>query len=150
MSTEVGVLPPDYVAGTGLAFGEYEVEEGVWQRVRWDFDLDQWVDVGAPKPSIGAIETFASKKVNTIADLKSEPGFFESLFTSTPAREILGFYEVGDGGGGTFYWDVSESKANHNGGTIINPKHNSVIGSENWYEATVYPFFAAMDKNQSI
>ncbi|HTN45194.1 MAG TPA: hypothetical protein VL098_02520 [Flavipsychrobacter sp.] len=34
--------------------------------------------------------------------------------------EVLGYYEPGDGGGGTFYWD-SGSIASDNTGTVINP-----------------------------
>ena len=33
----------------------------------------------------------------------------------------LGYHTQGDGGGGVFYWDANEDKANHNGGTIIDP-----------------------------
>jgi len=34
---------------------------------------------------------------------------------------IKGYHSAGDGGGGVFYWDSSQDKANHNGGTIIDP-----------------------------
>lgn len=33
--------------------------------------------------------------------------------------QLLGFHSKGDGGGGVFYWDATQDKANHNGGTII-------------------------------
>ena len=34
---------------------------------------------------------------------------------------LKGYHEVGDQGGGLFIWDPNESKANHNGGTVIDP-----------------------------
>jgi len=34
---------------------------------------------------------------------------------------VLGYHTAGDGGGGIFRWDANEDKANHNGGTVIDP-----------------------------
>lgn len=38
-----------------------------------------------------------------------------------PKVYALGYYAVGDGGGGLFYYSPNEPKTNHNGGTIIDP-----------------------------
>lgn len=52
-------------------------------------------------------------RVKTIDDLKS---LKEDHNDRT--IEVLGYYEAGDGGGGTFYWDATSTEAD-NGGTII-------------------------------
>lgn len=49
--------------------------------------------------------------VNSITDLKAHTTDINSI-------EVLGYYEAGDGGGGTFFWDAS-STATDNGGTVI-------------------------------
>lgn len=51
----------------------------------------------------------------------------------TISANVLGFYQVADGGRGIFYWASGEDKQNHNGGTIIDPSHTAVIGSAAWY-----------------
>ncbi|MFT4093699.1 MAG: hypothetical protein QM640_08660 [Niabella sp.] len=50
--------------------------------------------------------------VNTIADLK-----LAAIPTENYAN-VLGYYSIGDGGGGEFYWDAA-STDNENGGTIF-------------------------------
>lgn len=54
----------------------------------------------------------------------------------TKSALVLGFSSANDQGGGIFRWNSNEDKANHNGGTVINPDHNSTIGSTNWYSAS--------------
>lgn len=39
--------------------------------------------------------------------------------TALGTVSVNGYHTAGDGGGGEFYWDASQDKANHNGGTII-------------------------------
>lgn len=51
--------------------------------------------------------------VNTISDLLSADTGNSII--------VLGYHSENDGGGGLFYWDATEDKANHNGGTIIDP-----------------------------
>lgn len=51
--------------------------------------------------------------VDTIADLLSAP--------KGQVVQVLGYHERGDGGGGVFFYDETEDKANHNGGTVISP-----------------------------
>lgn len=34
---------------------------------------------------------------------------------------VSGFWEIGDGGGGIFFWDSNIEKSRHNGGTVIDP-----------------------------
>ena len=46
---------------------------------------------------------------------------------------VSGYYTKGDGGGGQFYWDESGNKADHNGGTVIDPDHSETIGDSLWY-----------------
>jgi len=47
----------------------------------------------------------------------------EALLSASQSGQYttLGYHTAGDGGGGEFYWDSSQDKANHNGGTIIDP-----------------------------
>lgn len=52
------------------------------------------------------------EKINNIAELKQRVGIANSNIS------LLGYYSVGDGGGGEFYWD-STSTETDNGGTII-------------------------------
>jgi hypothetical protein len=44
-----------------------------------------------------------------------------SMEHKTGSVQLLGYHERGDGGGGVFYWDATADKAEHNGGTIIDP-----------------------------
>ena len=47
----------------------------------------------------------------------------EALLSASQSGQYttLGYHTAGDGGGGEFYWDATQDKANHNGGTIIDP-----------------------------
>jgi len=56
------------------------------------------------------------KIVNTIKDLLDVTPKFDGY-----GVRALGYHEPNDGGGGVFYWDANQDKANHNGGTIIDP-----------------------------
>lgn len=51
-------------------------------------------------------------KINTIANLKARKG------TPNTKVEVLGYYAIGDGGGGEYYWD-NTSTSTDNGGSII-------------------------------
>lgn len=62
-------------------------------------DTTKWVCI-ASKNSI----------VNSIAELKT--------ISNIESINVLGYYEKGDGGGGTFYWDETSTETD-NGGTII-------------------------------
>lgn len=62
-------------------------------------DTTKWVCI-ASKNSI----------VNSIVELKT--------ISNIESINVLGYYEKGDGGGGTFYWDATSTEAD-NGGTII-------------------------------
>jgi len=62
-------------------------------------DTTKWVCI-ASKNSI----------VNSIAELKT--------ISNIESINVLGYYEKGDGGGGTFYWDATSTETD-NGGTII-------------------------------
>jgi len=46
---------------------------------------------------------------------------------------VKGYHSVDDGGGGYFYWDANEDKANHNGGTIIDP---NIVFPTDWSNTT--------------
>jgi len=59
-------------------------------------------------------------KVNTISDLLNVD--LSNWDGVQPFVVLtLGYHTQGDGGGGIFYWDANQDKANHNGGTIIDP-----------------------------
>ena len=47
-----------------------------------------------------------------------------------------GFYESGDGGGNTFFWDPSRPKTDHNGGTVIDPDTTVSPGEPGWWTTT--------------
>jgi len=51
-------------------------------------------------------------KINNIAELKTRRG------GSNATVKVLGYFNVGDGGGGSFYWDDTSTET-ENGGTII-------------------------------
>ncbi|HSH35848.1 hypothetical protein, partial [Schnuerera sp.] len=133
ISTDVGVLPPDYVAGSGLAFGQYPVEEDIFQRVRWDFDKGEWIHIGAPQPSLRRTDSFFTKKLNTVKDFENEiPNTFEFFLTSTPTRRTLGYNEINDGEGSLYYWSSDRTRQDHNGLQIISPTwDNGSYGNEN-------------------
>lgn len=69
-------------------------------------DTTKWVCI-ASKNSI----------VNSIAELKT--------ISNIESINVLGYYEKGDGGGGTFYWDSASTESDNGGDTIqatgINP-----------------------------
>ena len=53
-------------------------------------------------------------------------GNISALLSTTPIADgytvfVKGYHTPGDGGGGVFYWDETEPKSSHNGGTIIDP-----------------------------
>jgi len=54
---------------------------------------------------------------DTISDLLD----VDTSSNSDKCYFIKGYHSIGDSGGGVFYWDANEDKANHNGGTIIDP-----------------------------
>ena len=69
------------------------------------------------------------KQATLVADTLSD------LLSADTAGNIYvnGYHTAGDGGGGEFYWDASQGKANHNGGTIIDP---DVTFPTDWTNAT--------------
>jgi len=68
----------------------------------------------------------------------------EALLSASQSGQYttLGYHTAGDGGGGEFYWDSSQDKANHNGGTIIDPDvtfpsdWTNQTQVTNWFTAT--------------
>jgi hypothetical protein len=48
---------------------------------------------------------------------------------------LSGYHAVNDGGGGVFFWSPSADKADHNGGTVIDPSHTGVVGDSTWWTA---------------
>ncbi|MBI5509583.1 MAG: hypothetical protein HY903_12595 [Deltaproteobacteria bacterium] len=85
------------------------------------------------KPSIGATPdpcpAPATIEVETLGDLTAAP--------PCPGMTALvrGFYAAGDYGGGAWYWDDGRSKAEHNGGTVVDPTHSMAPGSPGWWDA---------------
>lgn len=65
----------------------------------------------------------AGKEINNIAENAINAITFDNIaqlkLNSNIGRvDVLGYYTKGDGGGGTFYWDLTSTEAD-NGGTII-------------------------------
>lgn len=61
----------------------------------------------------------------------------ENIFRDGDRVELLGFGAAGDGGGGPVFWDPNEDRANHNGGSIIDPTHSATPGdvAGGWYDS---------------
>lgn len=55
--------------------------------------------------------------------------------------ETQGFHSAGDGGGGTFYYSASEDRANHDGGTIIDPTNAADLAT--WDASAKTTWFTA-------
>jgi hypothetical protein len=67
---------------------------------------------------------------DTVADLAN-------VQHKTGSIQLLGFHTKGDGGGGVFYWDATKDKAEHNGGTVIDPSIAGLVA--NWeYTQNLY------------
>lgn len=76
--------------------------------------------------------------VDTIQDLLALDR--NALKTSAKVY-VLGYHEPNDGGDGLFIWDADGDKANHNGGTIIDPMKsfpdwNNENSKDNWFNNT--------------
>jgi hypothetical protein len=64
----------------------------------------------------------ALTKVKNVIDITADTmADLLSMEHKTGSVQLLGYHERGDGGGGVFYWDSSKDKADHNGGTVIDP-----------------------------
>lgn len=74
---------------------------------------------GAASESISTAVYSRARVVDTIADLATLP--------TGQAAQVLGFHTKGDGGGGVFFYDDTEDKANHNGGTVIDPAKAGLV-----------------------
>lgn len=82
----------------------------------------------APKRSTG--QNPPNGVVKTIADLKKlGPNKAATIQSANNYVQVLGYFEPGDGGGGSFYWDP-DSTASANGGTVISMAANK--GSGRW------------------
>jgi len=80
------------------------------------------VDNGLPdtvgnSQRINALVKLSGRVVNSIKDLGSIPKEADKNSVS-----VMGFYANTQIGGGTFYWDASRDKTDHNGTTIIAPE----------------------------
>ena len=64
-----------------------------------------------------------ANSVDTVADLATA--------NKGSAIQVLGFHTKGDGGGGVFFYDDTEDKANHNGGTVIDPAKAGLVADWN-------------------
>lgn len=90
----------------------------------------------------GAIDLSKAVKsvvtVDTIKELVLKTANIDGIGCSV---NVLGYHEPEDGGGGYFYWDANEDKANHNGGTIIDPNiafptdWNNTTQQTTWFTA---------------
>ena len=74
------------------------------------FNLTHSINAG--EISLTSKDLASTKLVDSITELKLISGSIADKL------EVLGYYEKGDGGGGTFYWDATSTETD-NGGTII-------------------------------
>jgi hypothetical protein len=63
------------------------------------------------------LEASGTFSLNSIADLVE----YGSGNSDKQAITVLNYHSDVEGGGDNFYWDATQDKANHNGGTIIDP-----------------------------
>jgi hypothetical protein len=73
----------------------------------------------------------ALNTVDTISDL------VEVLTSKYTTIGVLGFYGIGDEGGGVYDYDATGSKTTHNGGTIIDPDIGVTPGDPGWWTPPV-------------
>jgi hypothetical protein len=99
---------PMNAQGTGIG-------EGAWER-QYNEDMDpRWLG-------------FVDRSMTAFRNLTPVD---DDAFT------ISGFYLDNPLGGGTFYWDSTIAKEEHNGGTIISPNVVADPGTSSWYTAPV-------------
>lgn len=71
------------------------------------------------------LKTLDNVYTATLSDITNNVDAISDLIatnsTTNPKVYVSGYHAAGDGAGGHFFWSASESKANHNGGTIIDP-----------------------------
>lgn len=87
------------------------------------------LDVGK-KENVGVFDTMADFVGSGI-----------STSLSIEKVTVLGFHAPGDGGGGDFYPDATQDRANHNGGTIIDPINTADLAT--WDAAAKTTWFTA-------
>jgi hypothetical protein len=98
-------------AGTGI---------GCWVRLYTNEVKPQWW--GAQKPLVKDMALLG----------KGQPGDIVTVY---------GYHEDGDGGEGQFYWDDTQPKRNHDGGTVIDPEKtypstwNNAAQMNDWFTA---------------
>jgi len=91
--------------------------------------------------SVGSARTVANiaAKVDIITDLLQ---IDTSKLETGEQFYVLGYHTRDDSGGGIFYWDADEDKANHNGGTIIDPTQpfpndwSDISQQNDWFTAS--------------
>jgi hypothetical protein len=86
-----------------------------------------------------AVEATALDRANTNAAVSNSVQTMAGLVGLDPVYpsiRLMGFYEAGDGGGGEFFWQSTEPKTNHNGGTIIDPATTVTPGDAGWWTTT--------------
>ena len=82
--------------------------------------------------------------VNTVIDLRAlDAGAYDTVY-------VLGYYAVGDGGGGWFRWNGTDGTAD-NSGTIISPNGAPAFGRwlRNFNTNTVYPMYFGIKVDDS-
>ncbi len=90
-------------------------------------------DVVTIKEKIDSNDVIALFNIDTIAELIVITSIVRVVKTKV---QVSGFYAAGDGGGGTFVWDATGDKADHDGGTIIDPDIGVVPGATGWWTAS--------------
>ena len=92
-------------------------------------DVQYWEE-DPVRPYIDNNEDFIAYNVDHISALKA---LDSTVLIDNIISYVKGYYTVGDGGGGQFYWDASSSESD-NGGTVILPTGH--MGSGRWVKIT--------------
>ena len=105
----------------------------IWLEGSYSFQVDDAADVQKYQ-SLDAGGISSGGTAETMADLLSTATAFDNV-------SLLGFHSSGDGGGGQFYYDSTQDRANHNGGTIIDPTNTADLAT--WNAAAKAAWFTA-------
>lgn len=84
----------------------------------------------------------ALTEVRNVIDITADNmAYLLTMGHKTGSVQLLGFHAEGDNGGGVFFWDATQDKANHDGGTIIDPDNTANLAL--WDTAAQTTWFTA-------
>src|SRR5437879_2850387 len=82
--------------------------------------------------SVSALAVLPQYSLLTVGNISQLKAISLTVISTSTMAMVLGYYDPGDRGGGTFLWD-STSTLPDDGGTVINPAGN--LGAGRWIRA---------------